>query len=393
MKSIDLDSVQEIQQYGMQGCCYNDPQLSSFSMQSLENVGTYGMFRCLSGDSSLEEVCLPSLTSVENYGLCECFKDCTSLRRVEMPLSQAGTGSLDSTFNGCSSLEEVDFSEATSVPTLSNINCFANTNETYKIYVPTGMEETWANTGNWASPEIQKHIVGYVYEFTGLTFAAKQANSTLALTKTSSSAPTVYLNYSLDNGQTWSAYTVGDTITLANVGDTVCFTARQDNSAYATSGSIYHNFVMTGEWKASGDLNSLLFVDYLTPGTYTQRALYRLFQNCTSLTDVDDLELKAVSPPSTLYAYLLAGTSITRGPKIYATSGANYAFAYMFLNCSSLNEIKLINWTSAIPNNNNGVFQYWVRGVQTSSGTFYYNGSSAAHGESSVPTNWTIQSF
>lgn len=56
-----------------------------------------------------------------------------------MPLSNAGTYALRNTFNGCSALEEVDFSEATSVPALSNVNCFANTNETYRIVVPDAL--------------------------------------------------------------------------------------------------------------------------------------------------------------------------------------------------------------------------------------------------------------
>lgn len=229
------------------------------------------------------------------------------------------------------------------------------------------------------------------FQFTGLKLIALSANSTVKLQRTGN-PPTVYLNYSLDEGLTWNTYTIGDTITLSNQGDSVCFVASQDNSAFANSTSSYHTFVMTGDWKAEGDLNSMLFTNYVYPGTYTNRALYRLFQNCAAITDVEDLELKADSVPSTFYAYLLAGTSITKGPKIYASSASSYAFAYMFSGCSSLSEIKLLNYTNAIPNNVNGPFQYWVRSV-ASIGTFYYNGTSHGTGTSSIPTGWTVQSF
>lgn len=56
----------------------------------------------------------------------------------------------EDTFNGCSALEKVDFSEATSVPTLSNINCFANTNETFRILVPDSLYDQWIVADNWS---------------------------------------------------------------------------------------------------------------------------------------------------------------------------------------------------------------------------------------------------
>lgn len=323
--------------------------------------------------------------------MTECFKDCTSLRRVEMPLSQAGTGSLDSTFNGCSSLEEVDFRGAVAIPQLSNIDCFANTNDTFVIYVPSELSSLWMKQGNWANPDVAKHFYGYVPEFTGLMLTATQDGSTVSLSRFGN-APSINMNYSLDNGQTWSAYTIGDTITR-DEGESVSFWTATGNTALATGSNDYHNFVMTGGWMASGDLNSLLFIDYSNPSTYAERAFYKLFQNCTSLTDVQGLELRADYVPLGTYGFLFYGTSITKSPQIYASSAAGFGFTRMFFNCYNLNEIKLINWTGSIPNSNTGPFQFWVQGVQTSSGTFYYNGSDASYGDSAVPNNWTVQSF
>lgn len=133
------------------------------------------MYRCLSGCTSLEEVCLSSLTSAGNQGLDECFMGCTSLKKVQMPLSNAGTNALRNTFNGCSALEEVDFRGATSVPALSNVNCFENTNEDFVIYVPENLSAEWVAAVNWSTQDVVKHIYGYNPPSggIGLTFTAE----------------------------------------------------------------------------------------------------------------------------------------------------------------------------------------------------------------------------
>ena len=63
----------------------------------------------------------------------------------------------ESMFSGCTSLELVDMTGSTGVPTLSNVNNFANTNDTYKIVVPDSLYDTWISATNWAS--ISSHIM------------------------------------------------------------------------------------------------------------------------------------------------------------------------------------------------------------------------------------------
>ena len=60
-------------------------------------------------------------------------------------------------FNGCTSLELVDMTGSTGVPTLSNVNNFDNTNDTYKIVVPDSLYDNWIAATNWAS--IASHIM------------------------------------------------------------------------------------------------------------------------------------------------------------------------------------------------------------------------------------------
>ena len=83
------------------------------------------------------------------------FNGCKSLKRIKMNASFASWGT--NMFNGCTSLELVDMTGSTGVPTLSNVNNFANTNDTYKIVVPDSLYDTWIAATNWAS--IASHIM------------------------------------------------------------------------------------------------------------------------------------------------------------------------------------------------------------------------------------------
>ena len=57
----------------------------------------------------------------------------------------------DESFSGCTSLEVVDFSQATAVPTMHNTNTFQNTNNTFKVVVPDSLYSTWIASTNWSN--------------------------------------------------------------------------------------------------------------------------------------------------------------------------------------------------------------------------------------------------
>ena len=99
----------------------------------------------------------PELPATTLAGNCYngMFNGCTSLKRIKMNASSGNWGS--EMFNGCTSLELVDMTGSTGVPTLSNVNNFANTNDTYKIVVPDSLYDTWIAATNWAS--IATHIM------------------------------------------------------------------------------------------------------------------------------------------------------------------------------------------------------------------------------------------
>lgn len=145
-----------------------------------------------------------------------------------------------------------------------------------------------------------------------LRFTAEEANSSVTLGKTGSPA-SVSLETSTD-GTTWTAYTVGTTIPLANVGDHVDFRAVSTNSQFATSTSNYYTFSLSGKIAASGGISYLLNKDGTDniPAAHTFR---NLFRNQTALTRAPDLDVLSASGNDCCNAMLM-GTSITNPPKM-----------------------------------------------------------------------------
>ena len=94
--------------------------------------------------SSLTSVAIPN--SVKNIGN-NAFKDCSGLTSVTIGNGVASIGF--SAFTNCSNLSSVTV-EATTPPTLQNINAFTNTNDC-PIYVPAESVDTYKAASQWSS--------------------------------------------------------------------------------------------------------------------------------------------------------------------------------------------------------------------------------------------------
>lgn len=92
-----------------------------------------------------------------------------------------------------------------------------------------------------------------------LCFTAEEASSTATLSAVGS--PDAVSLETSEDGSSWSDYTVGGTLTLADVGDKVYMRAKNENSKFSKDGSNYYKFVMTGTIAASGNMQSLLKAD------------------------------------------------------------------------------------------------------------------------------------
>ena len=160
-----------------------------------------------------------------------------------------------------------------------------------------------------------------------LTLTAQQANSTVKLTATGS--PTVSgLHYRLGKSGLWIPYTIGDTITLANVGDSVQFW----NSATTLSNytNNYVQFVMTGSLAGSGNIQSMLNWSASCPDF----CFFNLFVLCSSLTSAP--ELPSLQLGNYCYRQMFRESSIIAMPELPATVLGQSVYDTMFFRCYSL---------------------------------------------------------
>lgn len=148
-----------------------------------------------------------------------------------------------------------------------------------------------------------------------LTFTAEEANSTLKISKSQSSAPTLNLEYKLNNSG-WTPYTQENTITLANVGDKVQMRATEaGNATFSSNGSDYNRFIMTGKIAASGNIQSLLD---------------------QTMTRMDVL--------SYCYTYMFINClALTQAPELPATALAKSCYGGMFYNCTYITSVTMKN--------------------------------------------------
>ena len=247
-----------------------------------------------------------------------------------------------------------------------------------------------------------------------LCFTAKQSYSTIQLTK-NGSPNDINLQTSTD-GNSWTSYNVGDTITLANIGDKVYFAAVVSNYKLSTSPSDFYKFVTTGEFEASGNVNSLLeedpniartmslenrdfcfyqlFADTnLTkapelPSTELCYGCYlMMFQNCTLLTQAP--VLPATTLANSCYSAMFQGcTSLTQAPELPSTTLIAGCYSGMFYGCTSLNYVSVgfYNWVQYATGD-------WLNGV-ASTGTFKCPSTliknTTGRTTSTVPETWTM---
>ena len=168
-----------------------------------------------------------------------------------------------------------------------------------------------------------------------LCFTADEANSKIYLNKTGT-PPTISLEYSVDK-KNWTEYTWDDDnhgaiITLANIGDSVWM--RGDNATFSTDTDKFYYFYMMGKISATGNIMSLLDKTCKSVTIPTAYCFRNLFVLCLSLTKAPKL------PATTLAEYCYNGMffrcSLIEAPELPATTLAEHCYDWMFANCSYL---------------------------------------------------------
>lgn len=209
-----------------------------------------------------------------------------------------------------------------------------------------------------------------------LTFTAETAGVTVQLTA-NNTPPSISLEYNLDGGG-WTAYTVGDTITLPNIGSTL---KMRGNNAAISNASGYHQFIIgVGNASLSGSITSLMDgVGGDVP--LGERGFYRLFYTQSRLTG--DVVIPSTSLGSYCFAAAFLGTSITSAT-LHATTTVSECYRSMFQNCGNLAYIKTFMTDISA-----GGLYGWVGGV-AATGDFYCDPSlNIGSGQNGIPSGWT----
>lgn len=389
--------------YMMFAYCSSLKTVIELPATTLANSCYYCMFLDCKSINSIPS----SLPATTLYSNCyrSMFNGCTSLTQApELPATTLATNCYYAMFANCSSLTEVPELPAKTLANKCYESMFIKNEKMQKMDVDF---ESWSVNNSNISEEWVKYIFTegvflkpenlseeYGYSRIPFYFISFDKDKPLTLTAVESSTVKIVKNgsprslnvyYKKNNGE-WIQYDV-DTVIDLNEGDFVQF--KNTTNQFSTGKDNFYKFVMTGEIKASGNVQSLVnFSD-----TADWYAFRKLFQNCVSLIEAPTV-LPAKHVSGYAYASMFGKTSITNMPIMLAEDFGNEACYYMFEecpityaklldkkgnngvscfermfnNCASLNviDVDFIKWDTV---NGNNEHKDWCYGI-ASSGTF-----------------------
>ena len=158
------------------------------------------------------------------------------------------------------------------------------------------------------------------------------------------------IQYSTDNGSTWTSLTTSTTAQelggTLSVGDKVL--VKGTNTTYGTN-SYYNTFGGTAKVKVYGNIMSLISGDsFENNKTLTDSYTFkRLFYGYTNLLSADNLILPATTLASNCYnGMFYECTNLVNAPELPATKLAGNCYAYMFSGTNVLPDCSNIDFTS-----------------------------------------------
>ena len=288
-----------------------------------------------------------------------------------------------------------------------------------KEFVTAAAHTTWMESENYITPSVayitenggsvdyHQYVLLHDYSQDYLTFEAIQ--------DTTFTFPSNALQYSLDDGATWT--TLAKTITSPTVtaGNKILW-KQTGLTPYSNSG--VGTFSATGNFAAYGNIMSLYYGDNFigqTDLTGKDYAFYNLFNGNVKLVNAENLVLPATTLANYCYGSMFRDcTSLTTAPKLPATTLANNCYKSMFFDCTSLTTVHGLPATTLANNCYESMFSgctslnyikclatdisadmctsNWVYNV-AASGTFVKNASMSSWttGTSGIPSGWTVQ--
>ena len=173
------------------------------------------------------------------------------------------------------------------------------------------------------------------------TLVSKSDNNSISFTRNT-------IQYSLDDGSTWSSLTTGHSVTV-DYNETVMFRAS-GLPVNATFG--IGSFASTGLYEARGNAMSLKYGENFSGQTAIDVSQFkRLFYNSSGLTSAEYLVLPSTSLARECYVQMFYNcTRLTSAPKLPATTLAIYCYENMFYGCTQLVSAPTLSATTLADN-------------------------------------------
>ena len=196
------------------------------------------------------------------------------------------------------------------------------------------------------------------------------------------------INYSLDNGSTWTSLASNTNTPTVAAGQKIMWKASLTPSYGYGIGKFSSYTTFTVE----GNAMSLLYGDNFVGQTSLSGkdyAFMHLFSGNNNLTSAENMILPATTLSRSCYYEMFDNCKyLTTAPELPATTLTRECYYYMFYGCSRLNYIKCL----ATDISADECTSCWTSGV-ASSGTFVKNSSMSRWSRDvfGIPKNWTVQ--
>ena len=185
-----------------------------------------------------------------------------------------------------------------------------------------------------------------------LTFTAEVDSSSFGIHSEWWNNPDV--QYSLDDGQTWTKLTNDTLIPLPNKKKALL--KGYNPQGISRDFDEVTRFVMTGRIAASGSVMSLIDGNDKNLTITGGRCFYRLFENCTSLTQAP--QLPALILGKECYKEMFSGcANLKQAPKLPATTLHTSCYEKMFSGCTNLTQASELPATQLAYNCYAGMFE------------------------------------
>ena len=313
----------------------------------------------------VSELRLPA-TTLTNDCYEMMFYYCTALKNTpELPATTMAVNCYYDMFYHCESLESAAPISATTLTTQCFSEMFAYCSKLKHIEVAFDNWNDGYSTRNWVygvyegvdaefiCPSALTLEYGYnripyhwatpTTDYFRLTIDDPDGLNNAYISLQAEGDPTVTpnnLEYSLDR-ENWNDYTPGDYVELHDyiTQKTVLFRSKGANSYFTDNNNFWKFYVETRKVKAGGNIMSLVGTD-LTETTLST-SLNRLFYQCEYLVDASELKMPATTlAVDSCYSNMFAGcTSLTKAPKLPATTLRYNCYGGMFNGCTSLTDM------------------------------------------------------